>query len=65
MSPDHWIIVDRKHLFRRTAVKRRNELQRLQEMEAKEQLESLGIGDGMLRVGPRRWHGFWRVEQLA
>ena len=65
MSPDNWTTLPHRSLFRRTARNYKESLERLQVFKAEEQLAEKGVRvDSVLRVAARRWHGFWRVQQL-
>jgi hypothetical protein len=67
----HWTVVTR-HLFRRTALARKGEIESLQlraqapgALEEIAELVNIGVTpQEQLRVAPARWHGFWRVEAL-
>lgn len=69
MSPFSWHVVSR-HLFRRTALAHKGEVESLQfraqapdAVEERTELQRLGVGlRDELRVSPKRWRGFWRVE---
>lgn len=59
-----------RHLFRRTANREKRHLEQVQSRailgsSAAIELRELGIpADVALRVSPRRWKGYWRVEMI-
>jgi hypothetical protein len=68
-----WTTVPGKSLFRRTAVERKHRIEQLQaaasiepvSQAARMELMQLGVAVNVqLRVSPKRWRGWWRVEQL-
>jgi hypothetical protein len=71
MMGAHWRVVTR-HLYRRTALARKRQIEQLQlaaadsrGVEERAELSLLGVhASSELRVPPKRWHGFSRVEAL-
>lgn len=58
-----------RHIFRRTANGEKQHIERRQtaakrgDIEAQIELRELGIPSAAkLRISPRRWKGYWRVE---